>query len=157
MRWRSPPLFLPARPRLVARVYGTNHYKIRHLRHCFDGDSISSAQQHARDCFMRLRHSHMSPVCRKHLTLRSPSPPEEEKLSPSPPRAPPSTPAEPPRSPRGAPEHAPNTPTRPSPCAPRLPRDALGSLSTPHMRGSRTGGSRGSYGGVPGVYVKTPP
>ena len=141
---------------LVARVYGTKRKKKLHFCTCIRGNSISSAQQHARDCFMRLRHSHMSPVCRKRLTLRSPSPPEEEKLSPSPPRAPPSTPAEPPRSPRGAPEHAPNTPTRPSPCAPRLPRDALGSLSTPHMRGPRTGGARGSYRDVPGVYVKNP-
>ena len=49
-----------------------------------------------------------------------------------------------------------NTTTRPSPRAPRLPRDALGSLSTPHMLGTRTGGPRGSYGGVPGVYVKNP-
>ena len=37
-----------------------------------------------------------------------------------------------------------NTTTRPSPRAPRLPRDALGSLSTPHMRGTRSSGSRGS-------------
>ena len=49
-----------------------------------------------------------------------------------------------------------NITTRPSPRAPRLPRDALGSLSTPHMRGPRTGGARGSYRDVPGVYVKNP-
>ena len=50
-----------------------------------------------------------------------------------------------------------NTTTRPSPRAPRLPRDALGSLSTPHMRGTCTGGARVSYRGVPGVYVKKAP
>ena len=50
-----------------------------------------------------------------------------------------------------------NTTTRPSPRAPRLPRDALGSLSTTHMRGTRAGWARGSYGGVPGVYVKKAP
>ena len=38
-----------------------------------------------------------------------------------------------------------NTTTRPSPRVSRLPRDALGSLSTLHMRGTRTGGARGSH------------
>ena len=36
----------------------------------------------------------------------------------------------------------------PSPCAPRLPRDAVGSFFTSHIRGARTGGPGGSYGGV---------
>ena len=39
-----------------------------------------------------------------------------------------------------------------SPCAPRLPRDALRSPSTPHMRGTRVGEPRDSYGGVIDMY-----
>ena len=51
-----------------------------------------------------------------------------------------------------------NTTTRPSPRASRLPRDALGPLSTSHMRGTRTGGARGSYRGVPRACTfKKPP
>ena len=34
-----------------------------------------------------------------------------------------------------------STPMRPSPCAPHLPRDALGSLFTRHMRGDLGGAS----------------
>ena len=39
---------------------------------------------------------------------------------------------------------APNTPTRPIPWASCLPKDALGSLPTPHMRGARMGSPWGS-------------
>ena len=38
---------------------------------------------------------------------------------------------------------APNTTKRPPRCALRLSKDALGSLSMPHMRGTRVGGPRG--------------
>ena len=37
------------------------------------------------------------------------------------------------------PPRPPDTPMRPARCAPRLPREALGSLATPHMRGARMG------------------
>ena len=43
-------------------------------------------------------------------------------------------------------DNALNTPMRPSPSAPRLPREALGSLVTPHMRGARMGCRIASYG-----------
>ena len=46
-----------------------------------------------------------------------------------------------------------NTTKRPPRCAPRLPRDALGSPSTPHMRGTRVDGHRDACGGVVGMYT----
>ena len=51
---------------------------------------------------------------------------------------------------------APNTPTRASSCASRLPKEALGSLSTPHMRVARMGSFGGSYvvEGVEGGFNK---
>ena len=39
-----------------------------------------------------------------------------------------------------------NTPLRPAPCAPRLPKEDLGPLAMPLMRGARMGCPKASYG-----------
>ena len=127
-------------------------YKIRHFYTFLGGDSFSATERAPSACPRRSPHSQVWAVCSERFGPASNTSPAEEILSPDARlRA-----ARLHAALRGWRTHAQNTITRPSPRALRLPRDALGSLSMPHMRGTRTGGARGSYRDVPGVYVKNP-